>query len=169
MNLHRILIMIFLSLFLSTAGYSGEIIPGRITGNSVAHTELLGEAASALDLLGMEVQELFSRFGAPDEVYPLRGESEAQDDVVFAYSEGVSLFFFRNRVWQVRIEPAYGLDGALPFFSSREQAVEMLGPPFAEEGDSFIYLLPDRGYPVRLRLFFSERGMDDIYLYRADF
>jgi hypothetical protein len=117
----------------------------------------------------MDARELCSRLGAPDEVYPLRGESEAQDDVVFGYSDGLSLFFFRNRVWQVRIEPVYVLDGALPFFSSREKVVEVLGTPFASDGDSFIYLLPDRGYPVRLRIFFSSGGMDDVYVYRADY
>lgn len=150
MNLHRTVITIMFMVSLSASVHSGD-------------------AAAALALLGMEAPELCSRLGAPDEVYPLRGESEAQDDVVFGYSDGLSLFFFQNRVWQVRIEPPYELDGALPFFSSREHAVKILGAPFAADGDSFIYLLPDQAYPVRLRIFFSERGMDDIYIYRADF
>ncbi len=140
-----------------------------ITMVSVSAPVRSQDADAALALLGMDPPELCSRLGLPDEVYPFRGESEAQDDVVFGYSDGLSLFFFRNRVWQVRIEPAYVLDGALPFFSSREQVVEVLGEPFAADGDSFIYLLPDRAYPVRMRIFFSEQGMDDIYIYRADY
>jgi hypothetical protein len=151
------------------AVWGSEPFSGRITDRDGPGKSLLLDLEPALNLLGESPSVLCSYPGAPDALYSLRGESIGQDDVVFQYNDGFSLFFFRNRVWQVRAVPSYPLPGTLQFFLPRERVKALYGEPFSEDKDSFMYLLPDRGFPVRLRLFFGDDGMDDIYLYRADF
>jgi hypothetical protein len=52
---------------------------------------------------------------------------------------------------------------------SRENVLQVLGRAFTEAEDSLVFYLPDRGYPVRLRLFFKGDVLSDAYLYRGDF
>lgn len=148
---------------LSPGTYTGRI------GQTEEGKELLVHCGRASALLGLEPAELYALTGAPGRLYPLRGASEEQDDVVFEYDSGLSLFFYGNRIWQVRLLPPFELPLPLRFSTPRGRIIDLLGTPFAADEQSVVYLLPDRGYPVRLRLFFSGDGLDDIYLYRADY
>ncbi len=52
----------------------------------------------------------------------------------------------------------------------RRSLFEAFGSPLLDDGDSLVFELEDRGYPVRLRAFLDEQDtIVDIYLYRADF
>jgi hypothetical protein len=93
-----------------------------------------------------------------------------QDDVVFRYKERFHLFWFRNRVWQVRLDRMYtGTLRDLGIGADRQKVMQTLGKPFAEEGDWVLYHYAGNGHPVRVRIFFDQRGIEDIYIYRADF
>jgi hypothetical protein len=121
-------------------------------------------------LLGMSLAEAFETFGLPRQVSPVRGEEPWQDDVVFEYENGLSLFWYRDRVWQVRFGP--GFRGSFSRFimgSSRQDVLSALGEPLHREDDWFLYHFAGQGYPLRLRLFFGEEGLEDAYLYRGDF
>ncbi|ADK81957.1 hypothetical protein [Sediminispirochaeta smaragdinae] len=144
-------------------------ISGRIDENSAFGKGVLQAMEPALTLLGRFPAEAFESAGMPDLLQPFRGVSEDQDDVVSSYTNGVSLFFFENRVWQVRIQPPCSLPSAIAFGMEKEALCNLLGIPFAEDEDSTIYMLPDRGYPVRIRFFFDGKGLNDIYIYRADY
>ncbi|MDX9959459.1 MAG: hypothetical protein RBT68_13545, partial [Spirochaetia bacterium] len=60
-------------------------------------------------ILGMSPGEAIERLGAPQRVFAVRGSEAWQDDVVFDYADGLSLFLFADRVWQVRIAEPYPL------------------------------------------------------------
>jgi hypothetical protein len=129
-----------------------------------------------VDYVGLTLQEAYEILGVPEEVFPFRGAEVWQDNVVFYYNNHIYLFWYGNRVWQVRLDKRY--EGNLGprgdpeiFFMGMERGLvrALLGEPFAEDEVSSIYLLPDQGYPVRLRLFFESGVLTDLYLYRGDF
>ncbi|MBN1838274.1 MAG: hypothetical protein JW820_20615 [Spirochaetales bacterium] len=120
-------------------------------------------------LLGVGLAEALERFGAPAEVSVLRGEEPWQDDVVFSYASGLHLFWYQNAVWQVRLDVRWaGEVLQLRMGAARQRVRELLGPPWREEEDALVYHLEDRGYPVRLRLYFAESLLVDAYCYRGD-
>jgi hypothetical protein len=119
--------------------------------------------------LGLRVQEVFERLGPPAELFALRGQEAWQDDVVFYYPGGFSLFWYEGRVWQVRLDIRYtGELFRLRMGASRQQVRSTLGSPWREEEAALVYLLEDRGYPVRLRFYFEENLLVDVYCYRGD-
>ncbi len=121
-------------------------------------------------LLGLGLSEAFSRLGPPASVSAFRGAEAWQDDVVFVFPPGYSLFWFGDRLWQIRFGPTYaGSLYGLFLGDSIDKVYSLLGAPFYEVEGSLVYRLPYRGYPVRLRLTIEGGRIVDAYLYRADF
>ncbi len=126
-----------------------------------------GEATA---LLGSDLSSIVGRYGVPSSVSSVRGELPWQDDVVFRYDSGLSFFWFKNRVWQIRIERGFsGETSGLSMGSTREQVEKLLGRPFYSEGAWTLYHYAGDGFPVRVRMFFDEKGLEDVYIYRGDF
>jgi hypothetical protein len=148
-------------------------------------------------LVGLTLPEALEHLGVPAEMFASRGEEGWQDDVVFYYPSHLYLFWYRNRVWQARLDERYsgsflaavvgpvGTEGgakadreaaakagaaeaALVMGRSRDQVLSVLGPPMREIDGSLVYHLEDRGYPVRLRLYFRDGRLVDAYCYRGD-
>lgn len=124
--------------------------------------------------LGLGIEDLFSSDAVPLHIYPQRGVEADEDNVVFFYGEGFSLFLFKNRVWQVRYDRRAPIlpdslfigqerSKILSFFLEQELA------PLTSGDDSLTYSLRERPWPIRMKLFFSEDKLDDLYVYRADF
>jgi hypothetical protein len=121
-------------------------------------------------IIGMNLQEAYNEFGPPDEIFPLRGEEEWHDDVVFYYNNNMYLFWYQNRVWQVRYDERYSEEFlGLKMGMTKEDVITKMGDPFSIVNNSLIYNLMDRGYPIRLRIFFDNNKLNDAYIYRADF
>lgn len=122
-------------------------------------------------LLGLTLTQAFTEFAPPEEVFPLRGAAAWQDDVVFYYPDHSYLFWFRDRVWQVRVDRRFDLPvlGGITIGSSIADVESILGTPFHTGEHSLIFILPDQGYPVRARLFFENDKLIDLYVYRGDF
>jgi hypothetical protein len=119
--------------------------------------------------LGMDLETAFKRFGTPQEVFSYRSAAAA-DNVVFFYKNHFYLFWYENRVWVIRFDERYeGEFLGLTIGMSRENVLQVLGRAFTQAEDSLVFYLPDRGYPVRLRLFFKGDVLSDAYLYRGDF
>ena len=92
---HRALILVAVLLLLSCIPLSAqEVSPAA---NPVLDLILYEE------WLGMEPAEVCARFGAPDELFVHRGATADEDDVVF-YRDGLYLFWFENRLWQLRAD-----------------------------------------------------------------
>ncbi len=116
-------------------------------------------------LLGATLEQTIGALGVPKGVRSARGAEAWQDDVVFIY-DTVELYWFQDRVWQVRTNAAYGLKTG----DSRETAEAALGEPLRRYESDFVYQRPSRAWPLRLRLRFGEHGgVTDFYVYRADF
>lgn len=123
-----------------------------------------------VELLGLRPDEAIERLGAPVSVYISTSEETELEAVTFFYDDFRYLYFHDNRVWQVRHDDRseqtlHGADVGI----SREQLLSSFGTPAHDDGDSVTFALEDRGFPVRLRAFFEENTVIDLYLYRADF
>jgi hypothetical protein len=120
-------------------------------------------------LIGLTLEEAYEQMGVPAEVYVLRGTESEQDDVVFYYASHLYLFWFRNRVWQVRTDSRFsGKVFSLSMGASRQQVIETLGRPILESEDCLVFHLEDRGYPVQARLYFEDGALSDVYCFRGD-
>jgi hypothetical protein len=129
---------------------------------------LLGDDPALL--LGIAPREAFDRFGPPETLFPLRGEEAWQDDVVFQYSGGFSLFWYSGRVWQVRLSTGYrGPAFGVSMGDGLDAIVSLLGQPYLSADPGYVFNLPSRGYPVRMRVSLKEGKVNDMYIYRADF
>ena len=129
-----------------------------------------GQAFELDKIVGMELEKAYKELGAPAEVFTVRGEEEWQDDVVFYYDSHFYLFWFENRVWQVRVDNRYPGDFfKLKMGNSEAEVIAGLGVPFKRVGTSLFYNLQDRAYPLRLRLSFDNGLLVDAYCYRSDF
>lgn len=140
----------------------------------------LSPAQSALrpeTLIGLSPKAIIEKIGSPDSLYPLRGESQWQDDVIFYYESNIYFFFYENRVWQIRYdyrfkEKIFGISMGM----KKNKVEEILGEPFFSGDDDDIYVnppkiaKPEKGIPIRLRLIFDkDQKLCDIYFYRGDF
>lgn len=122
------------------------------------------------ELLGLTLEEVYRTFGVPESVFPFRGGEVWQDDVVFFYPNRLYLFWYRDRVWQARLDSRFsGTALGCSIGMSRAEVTAVLGMPALEEAEWAVYALPDRGYPVRARLQFADGLLQDLYVYRADF
>jgi hypothetical protein len=121
-------------------------------------------------LIGMDPASALETLGPPTEILSYRGAEESEDNVVFFYSDFIYLFWFRNRVWQVRFDRRFkGEVLGLKLGMRREDAGS--GPPWAqtEQGNSVYFDLLQAQYPIRVRLVFVEGTLRDIYIYRSDY
>lgn len=143
---------------------------GREEPEKWENTGVLTETAETAAYLGYSLEEAYREFGPPAEVFVHRGEEDWQDNVVFYYPGHLYLFWYENRVWQVRLDGRYENEFmGMRMGIGRNEVTGLLGEPFFSDGESFIYVLPDRGVPVRIRLFFDDNKLADMYVYRSDF
>jgi hypothetical protein len=153
----------------------GIILMLLLAAASAAQPVAAASAPEILDddpapFLGFGLAESLSRFGPPASVYSLRGDEAWQDDVVFAYSPGYTLFMYGNKLWQLRFSKPYiGSIYGLFIGDDSAKALSILGQPFEADSSSLVYRMPYKSYPVKLRLALQDDRIVDAYLYRADF
>jgi hypothetical protein len=122
------------------------------------------------ELLGLTLADAITSFGPPQHVYPVRGDRPWKDDVVFFYSTHLYLYWYDDRVWQIRFDEHFeGSFLGLSMGEDRTAAARKLGKPLAAKDDWDIFQLSDRGFPVRARLFYTAGRISDVYIYRSDF
>ena len=118
-----------------------------------------------LSFVGMKLNELLERFGAPQAVYAARGIEIWQDDVVFQYTNG-DFYIFGGRVWQIRLPSAYGISVGDP----KAAALLVLGNMAEDRGDHLIIPLDGKDWPLMMKINFSNASMvTAIYIYRPDY
>lgn len=130
----------------------------------------LEEETDLSELIGWTLDQACAELGAPAEIFPFRGGKDWQDTVVFYFDEHFYLFWYENRVWQVRADHRYkGELNGIAMGVSKEELENLLGEPLFQDDTSVIYNLPDEGHPMRMRLFFEGGALSDLYIYRSDF
>ncbi|MDR3334219.1 MAG: hypothetical protein LBT13_04960 [Treponema sp.] len=120
-------------------------------------------------MIGLTLEALYSRFGIPRSVYAVRGIEVWQDDVVLVYDQG-DFYVYKDRVWQIGVKDAYGIT----LGEKRTVVSSMLGEGMRNFEDHILFPLPNRGWPLMLRINFedvsnSEARVSAIFIYRPDF
>jgi len=127
--------------------------------------------------IGLRLEELFQRFGAPKAVHAARGEQDWQDDVVFVYNEG-DFYIYRDRVWQIGLKSGYGVKigdskaAALLALADKAQVPQPSpqgeGSPL-DKGDYLLCPITGGAWPLSLRVNFNAGRVAGIFVFRTDF
>jgi hypothetical protein len=148
------------------AGNGFTVVPGPKPANA----DFPAWKDPVVDRVGWLLMEAVEELGAPQEVAVSRGSEPRLDAVVFYYPDHSYLYWWGNRLWQLRFDGRYrGEVLSLEMGITRAEVLKRLGSPDFSGADDVVYQLPDRGFPVRLRLLFKNGRLDDLYLYRSDF
>jgi hypothetical protein len=123
-----------------------------------------GQYDEQIAFIGMKLDGLYQRFGAPQAVYAARGGETWQDDVVFVYNEG-DFYVYRDRVWQVGIKSIYGIRVG----DAKSVAMLVLGENAQDQGDYALYSFSGGAWPLSLRVNFTAGKISAIYVYRPDY
>jgi len=129
------------------------------------------DSVEATQVIGMELKSVLTTLGLPQAMYTFRGPDQSQDDVVFYYADHIYLFWYKDRVWQVRYDrrATAVVHGVSLGMSRSEVQAAVPERPLVERGDSLYFDLDTDSFPVRVRLVFAGSAVSDIYVYRSDF
>ena len=131
---------------------------------------LRADDVDPMKVIGMDLKTATDAFGLPAGMFPFRGTAADRDDVVFYYPAHFYLFWFHDRVWQVRFDMRYaGTVLGQMLGMSREQIQGNSPRPLLSADDSLYFDIDSAGYPVRVRLVFTSSRLSDVYVYRSDF
>jgi len=117
-----------------------------------------------ISIIGLKLEDVFLRYGAPNMVHAARGNEYWQDDVVFVYSDW-DFYFFRDRVWQIGLKSGYGMKIGDP----KAAALLVLADKANDEGDYLLYPITGGAWPLSLRVNFIAGKISGIFIYRVDF
>ncbi len=158
----KIIVLFFLSSFVLW-GQTPNPVLVPVSDETVENLESLWN-----DLLGMRPGEAYDFIGAPEEVLASRSQGDLLQ-VVHFYDSFLYLFWFQNRVWQIRADQRFkGSFLGLKMGMNPLEVAAVLGPPRLSENDWLTYELPVIGYPRRLRLKFLNNRLNDLYYFRSD-
>jgi len=129
------------------------------------------DAPEVTHVIGMGLKSAMDAFGLPQSMFSFRGTEEARDDVVFYYPDHMYLFWYKDKVWQVRFDrrSTAGFHGLSPGMTRQEVEGAVKERPLVSSGDSLYFDLDSENFPVRVRLVFAGSDLSDIYVYRSDF
>ena len=120
--------------------------------------------------IGLDLPAAVSALGLPQGMFSYRAAEEKLDNVVFYYADYFYLFWYRNKVWQVRCDRRFaGPVLGLTLGMSREQVERESPRQLTPNGDSLYFDLDSESYPIRVRLVFTSGVLSDLYVYRSDF
>ena len=121
-------------------------------------------------LIGLDLPAAVSALGLPQGMFSYRAAEDKLDNVVFYYPDYLYLFWYRNKVWQVRCDRRFaGPVLGLTLGMSREQVEGASPRQLTPNGDSLYFDLDSESYPLRVRLVFTAGVLSDLYVYRSDF
>jgi hypothetical protein len=127
--------------------------------------EQVGAATDPFSFVGIKVAELIERFGPPIAVFAARGNEIWQDDVVFQYTGG-DFYIFKDRVWQVKLASAFGINSGDP----KQAALLVLGAKAQDRGDYLLMTVSGKDRPLMFRVNINNAGrVAAIFIYRPDF
>jgi hypothetical protein len=121
-------------------------------------------------LIGLDLKGAVDALGLPQDMFPFRAMVDSGDNVVFYYNNYLYLFWYKDRVWQVRCDKRFSFP-VLGFTlgMTRAQVEQASARQLTPLGDSLYFDLEDAAYPLRVRLVFAQDVLSDLYVYRSDF
>jgi hypothetical protein len=121
-------------------------------------------------LIGLDISAAVAALGLPQQMFTWRGAEEREDNVVFYYPDFLYLFWFKDRVWQVRCDRRFASTVfGYTLGASREEVERASLRTLTPNGDSLYFDLSDGSFPLRVRLVFTASVLSDLYVYRSDF
>jgi hypothetical protein len=151
-------------------GFAAAVIAQEDAGIKEAGLEAAAYLDDPASLIGLSLDELLALFGAPKGVYAVRGAESWQDDVVFEYKD-LDFYLYRNIVWQVSLQAAYGLK----IGDSKEVVAKKLGAGAGSGAgsggvyeDFILYSLPPTAWSLNIKVNFKGARAVSIYIYRGD-
>jgi len=114
--------------------------------------------------IGLKLEDLLTRYGAPKAVQAARGDDSWQDDVVFVYNEW-DFYIYRDRVWQIGFKSGFGMK----ISDTKAAALLALADKAKDEGDYLLYPITGGVWPLSLRVNFTAGKISGMFVYRADF
>ncbi len=132
---------------------------------------LLADSREATQVLGMGLKSALDTFGLPQSMFTFRGSEEDRDDVVFYYPDHMYLFWFKDRVWQIRFDrwATVNFHGISLGMSRSEVEAAVHERPLVAQGDSLYFDLAGSSFPVRVRVVLAGDTVSDLYVYRSDY
>jgi hypothetical protein len=115
-------------------------------------------------IIGLSLEDLFQRFGAPRTVHAARGEENWQDDVVFVYGDR-DFYIYRDRVWQIGLKSGYGVKTG----DAKAAALLVFADKAQDMGDYLLYPIAGGAWPLSLRVNFNAGKISGMFVYRTDF
>jgi len=114
--------------------------------------------------IGLRLEDMFLRYGAPKTVHAARGDEYWQDDVVFVYNDW-DFYIYRDRVWQIGLKSGYGVK----IGDAKAAALLALADKAQNNGDYLLYPLTGGVWPLSLRVNFNAGKISGIFVFRTDF
>ena len=148
-----------------------RLLPALLLFAAVAAGPLHADSMEATRVIGMSLTSVVTELGLPQSMFTYRGADESQDDVVFYYPDHSYLFWYKDRVWQVRYDRrATAVVHGVSLGMSRAEVQAVVSErPLVESGDSLYFDLDGTSFPIRVRLVFAGSSVTDIYVYRSDY
>jgi hypothetical protein len=130
----------------------------------------VAEDFDPIPLIGLDLPGAVGAVGLPQRMFAYRGVEEGQDNVVFYYPDYRYLFWYKDRVWQVRCDRRFtGHVFGLGLGMSRDEVEKASQRQLVPNGDSLYFDLDGAKFPLRVRLVFAADVLTDLYVYRSDF
>ncbi|MDR1302827.1 MAG: hypothetical protein LBK43_10225 [Treponema sp.] len=142
----------------------GDLLLER-RSSGIIKPDTSAEVEDISSVVGLTLEGLISRFGLPQSVYAVRGMETWQDDVVFTYEAG-DFYIYKDRIWQIQIKAAYGIQ----IGDNLTSISWILGEGTQIYRDYFLIPLRGHSWPLMLRLNIDNVGLiSAIFIYRPDF
>ena len=99
-------------------------------------------------LIGLDIPAAVAALGLPQQMFAWRGAEEREDNVVFYYPDFLYLFWYKDRVWQVRCDRRFASTVfGFSLGASREQVERTSLRNLTPNGDSLYFDLRRREIP----------------------
>ena len=156
-----LIVVLFFLNHMAGAETSDVLVPGRDITPTLENISVM---------LGWKIAQADEILGLPAHMFSVRGENPGEDNVVFYYANYIYLFWFRDRVWQVRVDERWPYEiRGIRMGMKRQNIIEIWGNPVNLSDEALTWNIDDVGYPIQARLYFdSTDKLVDFYLFRSD-
>jgi len=120
--------------------------------------------------LGLTTAEAWELLGAPDSIDAVMDDTQIPVPLC-SYDSGLTLYWYKDRVWQFSLKSPWSRSfWGISLGSRPDEIKKILGNPFLESDSLQLYRMPDIGFPVEARFYYSDDAtLEEFHFYRSDF